>query len=426
MNDIVFVALFVVIFILLGIIFYLLKIKPKKMSGNVDIPLEQDATSNDVLQRKQIYEPIHEIELKGNADAGIIVRQYKESVVKAGKKLDLERSGISRSAPFLQQLPNALLANEALSGKYMEVIVNGDLASVKGASDVFHPIVRGENGKIIEQAKLKDPKSLQGLARFNMAFQLVSVVVAQKHLADISESLEQLKKEVAAISAFQQNERYSKISGKIDYLRQIESAIRSGELDFSVRSKFEDIELELIEIQDHLKVDIDGLCTEIEYLEDKDTFGTEDTFNAIKQKQLELQDILKAWSECILTRSYACTLLSAFPGNRVLISSRVEAIKSSVDHMANEILPNCSAVTNDRLSKIGSMFNFSETIGSRKKDVEKYLEANSLRFKEKSVVIDRQLTKMDELYFDQVNADGIRMVIGVNEGNIEEAFLLER
>lgn len=426
MNTAIFLSLLAFVFILIGVIFYFLKVRSKKIVENNELSSMQEITSNDAMQKKQLYEPVHEIELKGNDSAGIVVRQYKDNFVKAGKKLDLDRSGINRSAPFLQQLPNALLANEALSGRYIEVIVNGDLASVKGASDVFHPIVRGENGKIIEQAKLKDPKSLQGMARFNMAFQLASVVVAQKHLADISQSLDELKADVAAISAFQKNERYSKISGKIEYLRQIESAIRSGELDFSVRSKFEDIELELIEIQDHLEMDVQELCEGIECLKDMDTFGTEDTFKALKQKQLNLQDILKAWSECVLTRSYACTLLSAFPGNRVLISSRVEAINSSVHTMKSEILPKCSTVTKDRLSKIGSIFNSSETISSRSKDVEKYLEANSLRFEGKSVLINRQLTKMYELYLDQINADGIRMVIAVNEGNIEEAFLLER
>ena len=428
------VGLFVAIFVLLCVITFLVfRSKNDGESSGVNVKQEtlrelqihgHSIVSN--IEALAVFEVVREIEMRGEGGLGVIIKPFSEGSLPSGKKLDLERSGINRAAPLLQQLPNALIANEALNGKYMEVIVNGDLAAVKGTTDVFHPIVKGENGKIIEQAKLKDPKSLQNIAKLNVAFQLVSVAVAQKHLADISKSLDQLKEDVSEIKAFQENERYSKITGAIDYLHQLEKAVQNGELDISVRSKFEDIEYEILGIQHHLEIDINSKINSILILEDQETFGTEDTFTEMKARQEQLQDLLFAWSECALTRAYACTLLSAFPGNRVLISARVDAIKSSISALVNEVLPRCAKVTYDRLEKINSIFNKNETINIRKKDVGKYLEASNLRFDVRSKRIEGQLVKMDDLYSDQLNTLGTRMILDVEGGSINEAYLLDR
>ena len=67
----------------------------------------------------------------------------------------------------------------------MEVVVDGTLARAADGSGLL-PFVRGPNGRIVEQARLFDAANLQRMVSAAALWQVASVIVAQKHLADIS------------------------------------------------------------------------------------------------------------------------------------------------------------------------------------------------------------------------------------------------
>lgn len=83
-------------------------------------------------------------------------------------------------------------------------------------------------------------------------WRLASIVVGQKHLADISATLERIQKSVSDIANFQRDEQSSKIESAYDYLRQVQHALSCGERENAVRHRLESIEGEMDAIQRHM------------------------------------------------------------------------------------------------------------------------------------------------------------------------------
>jgi hypothetical protein len=105
---------------------------------------------------------------------------------------------------------------------------------------------------ISEQATLFKPETLQMAAGAAMAWQLVSMVVAQKHLADINAKLKVIKTELVNISRFLSEERRAQITGAYGYFQQVFGSVAKGERDQAVRQQVEDHEANLIKVQEHL------------------------------------------------------------------------------------------------------------------------------------------------------------------------------
>lgn len=105
----------------------------------------------------------------------------------------------------------------------MEVIINGSLANVKD-SPGFRGFSLGEKG-IKEHAVLLNPDKLIHLVNTDVLLNIASVVLAKKHLADISQNLTEIIEAVREVSAFQNNAQKSEIVGTIQYLQQIPSTV---------------------------------------------------------------------------------------------------------------------------------------------------------------------------------------------------------
>lgn len=100
---------------------------------------------------------------------------------------------LSRMSASLQAVPSLQQAHQ---GRHlMEVVINNPLANAANGSH-FLPFARGADGRMLEQAKLFKPGGLNSLVNASAVRQVASVVVAQKHLADISEKLDQIKHEI--------------------------------------------------------------------------------------------------------------------------------------------------------------------------------------------------------------------------------------
>ena len=112
------------------------------------------------------------------------------------------------------------------------------------------------------------PENLEKIVNAGALFQVTSVIVAQKHLADISQKLTEIKKTVDDIHKHQKDKRETDITGAVDYFKQIAPSILAGELRDSYQHQFEKYEGELLSIRNHLLKDIKKLNHEIENLKD--------------------------------------------------------------------------------------------------------------------------------------------------------------
>ncbi len=162
-----------------------------------------------------------------------------------------------------------------------------------GLGDTFADVV-DESGQIVGKGRLIEGGKVRQLA--SGAFQLVSIAVAQSHLADINDSLSKLNDAVESIINHLDNDDKSKISGALEYLKGIAEDIAQYKSAEALSAQKRVI-IESIIKDSHTWVnkslrDFENVIAAIEKQEDIDRFGgTEDTYNKLKWHSNRIESI---------------------------------------------------------------------------------------------------------------------------------------
>ncbi|WP_431858669.1 hypothetical protein [Azospirillum sp.] len=274
--------------------------------------------------------------------------------------------GISRLNPLLQAVPALGTALQVSTTNYMEVVVNGPLAEAIGGG--FRGWVRGAEGKIVEQARLFEAANLSNVVSAGALFQIASVAVAQKHLADISHKLSEIKASVDRIQRFLTDERRSVLTGALRYFEQIAPSVLAGELSDSIRNQIEHHEAHLLPIQEHLLKDIRHETREILDVKGSDTFGTKGTQDAIKAHQKQLEELYRQLLLCIRARACGWQLLVVFPGEERLKENRKRSIQEALGRLdeSGDLLKETDRFVREKVKGLSSFWNTTATLNERK------------------------------------------------------------
>ncbi|WP_445369471.1 hypothetical protein ACH5Y9_09805 [Methylomonas sp. BW4-1] len=284
-------------------------------------------------------------------------------------------TGISSFNPLLQAVPSMVTKMHIATTQYVEVNIRLDsLTPVKNSTDELRGYVIGSNGRITEQAKLLSPENLEKIVNAGALFQVASVIVAQKHLADISQKLTEIKKTVDDIHKHQKDKRETDITGAVDYFKQIAPSILAGELRDSYEHQIEKYEGELLSIRNHLLKDIKNQNHEIENLKDGHIFGTEGIKALIKKHQNELFNLYQQLFLCIRARACGWQLLLAFPRTEEIAKSRKQNIDESlaVLNVDGELVKQTIAEMDKKIRSLSAITNTAQTLNERKLDLLKW------------------------------------------------------
>ncbi|MES2280565.1 MAG: hypothetical protein V4542_04055 [Pseudomonadota bacterium] len=367
MTTTVLVLIFLVLAISFGVFFYLGR--PKKQTETT--PVTEPATSQ-VLVAAPSPEPPEQEELPQRLVIGshpnhpVVTIESSNALAayKKGKPIDLNSGSVGRLTAMLQAAPGLLVAAEASGERLMEVTINGDLARAADGNG-FRAFALGPKG-ITEQARLFEVQNLQQLVNAAAVWQIASVVVAQKHLADISQKLDEIKNSVKGISQFLDNQRKARIQSTYEYLAQVYRAIQAGELSTSVRIQLESCERDLLEIHRHL---IHELCQLLdEKVEHSEAFGSKDLKDGISSKIGRIKDHVSDIQMCLRTRIGAWHILSVFPGEANLSQSRRESIEASVREFA-ELEPLLRTSLDSEIDDIKAFWTKQSTLDARKSEL---------------------------------------------------------
>ncbi len=235
-----------------------------------------------------------------------ISAQYskQEKVYKRIPHLD----ALSNIASVAAQAAPALMTAAEIANKHiMEVVIHGDLAKAADGNGL-RAFSRATNGGITEHARLYHADSLSKLVNAAAVWQIASVIVAQKHLADINKKLEALQNSVDRIYDFQQTERKTRIQAifdslkeKMDLLSIANTEQRKIILNASILSKYDD---DLKQIYLHLKADLEKYG--LKKVEHKEMFGTADLKADIEKKVKEVNELAELAFLCLSLRLICC------------------------------------------------------------------------------------------------------------------------
>ncbi|EFH7123338.1 hypothetical protein GMH36_18025 [Escherichia coli] len=232
---------------------------------------------------------------------------------------------ISRLSPLLQTLPSLATAAHIASHHYMEVIIDGALAKVKDGSG-YRGFSLGEKG-IKAHAVLLNPDKLNQLVNAGILLNVASAILAQKHLADISNKLTQIIETIREISAFQNNARKSEIVGAIQYLQQITPVVIEGQSSPEIRQILEAIEKDFSTLQDHLLTDIAFAGEKVASINDGSFFSSATITSKIQAQQKIIEERTMEWDLAMKVRGQALHLVSHSEGQTMLVDRRQQAIE---------------------------------------------------------------------------------------------------
>jgi hypothetical protein len=249
----------------------------------------------------------------------------------------------------------------------MRVVVNDPLATASDGQS-FLPFVRGADGRVSSLARLQDASQVARVTNAVMVWQVASVIVAQKHLADISAELDDIKKGMDGIKAFLEHERAAKITAALTYLEQLFQTITQGELPSGSRHEVESLEVKLLEVQDHLAGDIGDLAEGILQIEHSDLAGTREFAHNIEKHQVLMYGLQQLWVLCIRARAANWQILSAFPGEEHLKSVRMTQIMGSTEKLI-ESMPQIDKMMQDKIGEVDAFFNRRHTLDERRNNL---------------------------------------------------------
>lgn len=332
---------------------------------------------------------------------------------------DNERLGlVSRMSACLQAVPS-LLVQQAHQGRHlMEVVINNPLANAASGSH-FLPFARGADGKIIEQAKLLNPQGLSSLVNAAAIWQVASVVVAQKHLADISAKLDEIKGEIVDLKHMLHDQMDGGVEGTYDYLRGVAMTFQLGEVPKFARVELESCRRELRQtVRTLMKMFTRRMAWAVEH---KETVGTGDLLTDTMKRYDELDRITASIGTCFKTEALAWHVLSLFPGEEATAQVWKTETLASIGAFT-QLQAGIQETANADASRFQSWFNFESTLQERR-------EAVLARADNASGKIERSATQcqfgMNQTTLQlEHNNDPIRLGLEIVNGSIQQVRVL--
>jgi hypothetical protein len=226
-------------------------------------------------------------------------------------------------------------------------------------------------GRIVETGKTK--QLLGG------AFQLVSIAVAQAHLADINNSLNRIQASLDKVLEKFETIARSEIRGAIVYLHELVEFLKLQDspenLPSAKRMKIEDINYDFKKWREAVFSEMKSVLNKIDNQKDIDTFGTGDTYIALKS-HIETIDTLNDRYQLLLELANMFNFIAIYLDPQHKQFSRVEPKVTEWIKMVEEAeqLSRRKAV---ELIK-SAIFNQDETLVLRQRDITSIAEKQKI------------------------------------------------
>lgn len=320
--------------------------------------------------------------LGDDLDPLLTIEPFSESNHAVLRHVEMPKQVVSSLSAVFQAVPATAISIAASSSNLVKMILSPELAHsiqngsaefMKAATGGFRGTVVSSGAKtVVGQASFDKASLLKNAAVATACWQVASVIVAQKHLADISRKLDNIAKDVRDIKQWLEQERIGKLEGNINYLKGIGTALLQGALPHDQLSAYhtniEEIERECNQIIASQLNYIDYLYKNMpEYSKIEGTFGTAQEVSAISNIIEEFSEIYKPILLAQKVRIAACAILSAMPDKEEFVKLRANKIKEEI-----QVLPYQKDIYHsikDLIMKIDSIFTFNDTIEERKREL---------------------------------------------------------
>ena len=300
----------------------------------------------------------------------------------------------------------------------MDVVINNPLAN-SARGDYFLPFARGADGRMIEQAKLLNPSGLSSLVNAAAVWQVASVLVAQKHLAEISAKLDEIQQGIDDLKNLVQDKLDGDIEGTYKYLRDVATTFERGEVPKFARLELEACRRQLLQIESGLTRMFNRRIEES--IEHKETTGTGDLLVDTLRRYDDLDRIRESLLTCLKAQALAWHVLSLFPGEETSAEIWKEGTISSIAKFAK--MKSALAKTADEdAERFRAWLNWESTLAARRAEVRKRAQRSAQSIEHGASAFQSSMDRA--AFMIEHNNDPIRLGIEVVNGRLQEVRVL--
>lgn len=191
----------------------------------------------------------------------------------------------------------------SIPNKTIEVVFNPQIMEgLENGSYVLMTTKTGEiladavdkAGKVVGKGRIVETGKIKQLC--GGGYQLLSIAVAQSHLADINSRLDRIEESCRNIEEIIKNKELSKIKGDVSYLQRLFNDLKNRE-NFEISaersSQIEVIINRLFRYDEGVLLDFDRIMESIKQQKNTDLVGSGDTYKALNKKIKEIDDVIK-------------------------------------------------------------------------------------------------------------------------------------
>jgi len=139
----------------------------------------------------------------------------------AGEHRPLPTDQISALSPLLANVPGLAALGEMSRGNYVVCSLPFETLTKSASNDGSVRAFVRTGGKISEQASLSLPEELQNVLLSGAVWNAVSSAVGQKHLHDINEKLNAIKRQLDSVLRELDEVRWETLAGMVDYTQDL-------------------------------------------------------------------------------------------------------------------------------------------------------------------------------------------------------------
>lgn len=328
---------------------------------------------------------------------------------------DLNNNEINRVSHFIADISKGLIGTPSQT---VELVFSSEVQRGLKSGIYYQtansPIARSTStGSIKEHGKII--QSGQGKQLLTGGYQLLSIAVAQSHLADIEKSLSSIKSLVKNIQDKLEAEDRANLKGAIRYLENkiiplIKNYDGQNEIGQEYKNEFQSIIRDIYTWEDKFLEEFEILNKEIQQLKSKDTFGTGNTYEELKTLLKRIEPLKERYG-LILKLSNILNVVQKFiyfnDKNVLNIDIQLEPFKNLMDLYNNFI-------DGKKETLLESKFNKNNTLSERKKVIEILQNKQNNDFEKFTLEYQKQSQSIDE-YFENFKNGKASIILSFDE-----------
>lgn len=394
-----------------------LRKKYASSSKNTNVAESESETIKEEINLKYIDSLIitDETDSMTLAELKIIEQESNNGIDFNGGHIDSIKQFVADIFKGTLSMPNQTV-ELVFSSDVQKGLANGTYKLGKQRAFAIH----SSNGRFKEHAKIIS--SGQGQQLLAGGYHLLSIAVAQSHLADIEKSLDTIKNLISQVLDKLEADDKANLRGSIEYIQNIIYFIKDNnfksELSQEKRHRIEEI-IRNVSIWKHkLLAELKTLNDKIQSLEDKDSFGTRNTFDELKKYTKDITPLGERY-KLLLELSYLLSSLTTFLDPSHQTFSRIDLNLEEF----HSLFKKYKEVVKDGSKELKSYLNMDDTLEERKKLIDLLLNKNCNVLDETTMFYQKKFQKIENL-LDRTNSFNTSILVSFDENSNVEKYAI--